>query len=45
MNPSELQETTADDLNVPEAGGTTTGHEHPGGNRILIVGIVASGGS
>jgi uncharacterized membrane protein YfcA len=41
MNSSELQETTADDLNVPEIGGTTTGHEHPGGNRILIAGIVA----
>jgi hypothetical protein len=26
---------------VPEGGGTTTGHEHPGGNRILIAGIVA----
>src|ERR1039457_7580494 len=28
-------------MSVPEGAIATTGHEHPGGNRILIAGIVA----
>jgi hypothetical protein len=41
MNSSEVQETTADEMSVAEVGGATAGQEHPGGHRILIVGIVA----